>query len=356
MEPQSVKRKDHDEDGSPVSTALILKKQKTGTDGALIAQPPEQSKTLPRTSGLQAPIMLLSGHKAEAFSVKFSPSGRHLASASFDKTILLWNVYGDCENYMMLKGHSNAVLEAHWSYDESNIFSASADKSVAMWDSETGARVKKFVGHTAVVNSCCPTRRGLQFLVSGSDDATVKLWDGRVKRCISTFSSGFPVTAVAFSQDADKVFSAGVDNTIKVWELRKAEVVLALAAHEDTVTGLELSHDGSYLLSNSMDQTVRIWDVKPFAVGNRNIKTFYGVQHNFEKTLLRCAWSPDGSKISAGSADRFVYVWDTESRKILYKLPGHKGSVNEVDFHPKEPIIASASSDKTIFLGEIKAQ
>ena len=37
-----------------------------------------------------------------------------------------------------------------------------------------------------------------------------------------------------------------------------------------------------------------------------------------------------------------------------YKLPGHNGSVNEVSFHPKEPIIASAGSDKKIYLGEIE--
>lgn len=35
---------------------------------------------------------------------------------------------------------------------------------------------------------------------------------------------------------------------------------------------------------------------------------------------------------------RFVYVWDTTSRRILYKLPGHAGSVNEVAFHPEEPV------------------
>ena len=34
----------------------------------------------------------------------------------------------------------------------------------------------------------------------------------------------------------------------------------------------------------------------------------------------------------------FVYVWDTNSRRILYKLPGHDGSVNDVDFHPNELI------------------
>ena len=56
------------------------------------------------------------------------------------------------------------------------------------------------------------------------------------------------------------------------------------------------------------------------------------------QNLLHCAWSPDGEMVSAGSADRFVYIWDTNSRKIMYKLPGHLGSVNDVDFHKVEPI------------------
>jgi len=56
--------------------------------------------------------------------------------------------------------------------------------------------------------------------------------------------------------------------------------------------------------------------------------------------------------IASGSSDRNVYVWGTASGQIMYLLPGHKASVNDVDFHPTEPIIVSASSDKTLFLGE----
>lgn len=48
-----------------------------------------------------------------------------------------------------------------------------------------------------------------------------------------------------------------------------------------------------------------------------------------------------------------VYIWDSPSRRLLYKLPGHGGSVNEVTFHPVSPIVASASSDKQIYLGEL---
>ncbi len=58
-------------------------------------------------------------------------------------------------------------------------------------------------------------------------------------------------------------------------------------------------------------------------------------------------------QVTAGSADRMVYIWNASSRQIEYKLPGHLGSVNDAVFHPKEPIVASASSDKQIYLGEL---
>jgi Prp8 binding protein len=65
-------------------------------------------------------------------------------------------------------------------------------------------------------------------------------------------------------------------------------------------------------------------------------------------------WLLNIFQVSAGSADRFVYIWDTTSRRIQYKLPGHNGSINDVDFHPKEPIIMSGSSDKLVYIGEIE--
>ena len=58
-------------------------------------------------------------------------------------------------------------------------------------------------------------------------------------------------------------------------------------------------------------------------------------------------------QISAGSADKMVNIWDAGTRNLLYKLPGHHGSVNEAAFHPHQPIVASASSDKCIYLGEL---
>lgn len=141
---------------------------------------------------------------------------------------------------------------------------------------------------------------------------------------------------------------------VRVWDLRRDdEPVMTLAGHSDSITGMRVSPDGSHLLTNAMDNTLRVWDMRPYAPANRCSKVFTGHSHNFERNLLRCDWSPDGSKVTAGSADRMVYIWDADSRALLYALPGHAGSVNEVAFHPQEPIVASASSDRNVYLGEL---
>lgn len=57
--------------------------------------------------------------------------------------------------------------------------------------------------------------------------------------------------------------------------------------------------------------------------------------------------------VGVASSDCLVYAYDTATGDIKYRLPGHGGSVNEVAFHPTEPIIGSCSSDMSVYLGEI---
>ncbi|KAK2181580.1 hypothetical protein NP493_392g05000 [Ridgeia piscesae] len=349
MSDMDVKRKAAD-DGALVPV------KKAKTDVALIGLKGRElmETSTARTSSLAAPIMLLTGHDGEIFTVRFSPDGQTLASGGFERLIFLWNTYGECENFAVLKGHTGAIMQVVFSTDGTRLVSASTDKTVAIWDIEVGTRLKKLKGHQTFVNSCDITRRGPQFICSGSDDGTVRLWDTRKKGAAQSFQNTYQVTSVCFSDTGEQIMSGGIDNDVKVWDLRKTDLLYQMQGHTDTVTGIRLSSDGSYLLSNGMDNTVRIWDVRPYAPQERCVKIFHGIQHTFEKNMLRVAWSPDGSKVSAGSGDRHVYVWDTTSRRILYKLPGHAGSVNDIDFHPIEPIVVSVSSDKRIYLGEIE--
>ncbi|KFD57286.1 hypothetical protein M514_01797 [Trichuris suis] len=307
-----------------------------------------------RFSHLSAPIILLQGHMGEVYTAKFSKDGTFLASAGFDQKILLWNVYGECDNFAVLSGHTGAIMELHFSAESDMLVTCSTDKTIRIWDMETGVCLRKFKGHTSFVNSCHLARRGPRLICSGSDDGTIKVWDQRKRDYIHSFDNKYQVTAVTFNDTTEHVIAGGIDNDLKVWDLRKGVVAYGMFGHVDTVTGLCLSPDGSHVLSNSMDCTVRIWDIRPFAPEVRCVRVLQGNQHNFEKNLLRCSWSPDGNKVSAGSSDRYVYVWDVMSQRILYKLPGHFGSVNETDFHPCEPIILSAGSDKKVYMGELE--
>lgn len=336
----------------PTNALVAVKRARpdgTGNSSAIVAAKPG---AVARTSSLKAPIMLLTGHEGEVFSTKFSPDGKAVASASFDRQIYLWSTQGDCNNYASLIGHAGAILDIHWNADGDRLLSASTDKTCAVWDANAGTRIRRLRGHTSFVNSCCPAKDE-PLVVTGSDDGTIKLWDQRRRPYISSLANKYQVTAVCYGATTETVITAGLDNTVKVWDTRKLGVVHEMRGHTDTVTGLRLSPDGNHVLSNGMDNTVRMWDVRPFAK-QRLVKTFMGAQHGFEKNLIKCAWTPDGKHVGCGSADRNVYIWNVASGHIKYKLPGHTGSVNEVDFHPSEPIIVSGSSDRKLYLGELE--
>jgi Prp8 binding protein len=284
-----------------------------------------------------------------------------LQSAPHLSTVL-WDIKGGCQNYNVLSGHKNGVIEVKWASADNRLVSCSADKTVALWDANKGVRIRKYADHSAIVNSCSIARDSPNTFASGSDDCTVIIWDQRDKYQRRTVYHDYQITAVCMSTDGNSVFSGGIDNIIRRWDLRmnseEAVEILNLPGHTDTVTGLSLSADGNYLLSNAMDSTLRRWDVKPFFAGSadpaaRCERIYAGVHHGAEKQLLRCAWSADQERVACGSADRMVHVWDATSGETLYLLPGHKGSVNDVIFHPHSSVIASCGSDKLIYLGEL---
>ncbi|XXQ39508.1 WD domain, G-beta repeat [Plasmodiophora brassicae] len=336
------------DDGGRSSTALS-KRHKPDQQGLQITEPS-------RTSTLPAPNMLLSGHGAAVHVNRFNGDGSVLASGSFDKQIFLWRTVGDndaCDNFLCLSGHQAAVLDLCWSSDSQRIYSVGADKLVVVWDAEVGAHVRKLRAHSSFVNACAASRTQADVFASAGDDRAALLWDLRARGPQARVQSAFPITAVALGKDDRHMFVGGIDPDVRQFDLRTLQQSMVLEGAQDTITGVALSGDGAYLLTNAMDNVVRCFDVRPFCPEARLVKTFLGASHDFEKNLLRCAWSADDAKVAAGSADRFVHVWDVATTRIQYKLPGHKGSVNDVAFHPSQPVIASASSDGTVYLGEL---
>ncbi|KAI0018638.1 WD40 repeat-like protein [Xylariomycetidae sp. FL0641] len=342
----------------PGAGQLVVKRQKPGTSTALSRRDGGSGtlvQSVNRTSNLEAPVMELTGHAGEVFSAKFNPSGSFIASGSMDRSILLWNSSGACDNYGVLNGHRGAVLDLQWSRDSEILYSASADMYLASWDLTSGERIRKYEGHEEIINCLDISKRGEDMLVSGSNDGFIGIWDPRTKHIQAYIETDFPVTAVAMSEAGNEVYSGGIDNDIKVWDLRKRAVVYSMLGHNDTITSLRVSPDSQSLLSYSHDSTAKTWDIRPFAPTDRHIRTFDGAQMGLEQNLVRASWDQTGKKIAVGAGDGTVIIWSSDNGKLLYKLPGHKGAVNCAEFNPgEEPLILSASSDHRLLLGELK--
>lgn len=245
---------------------------------------------------------------------------------------MLWKSQGLCENYGVLTGHKGAVLDLDWSRDSQRIFSASSDMTIANWDLETGLRIRRHEGHEEIINSLKVGKRGQEILFSGSDDGTIGIWDPRQKQAVDYIQTDFPICSIAVSETGSELYSGGIDNDVKVWDLRQQHVLHTMQGHTDTITSLEVSPDSQFLLSYSHDSSVKMWDIRPFSPGDRRLKSFTGAPLGLEKNIIKASWSSKGDRIAAGSGDGTAVIWDVQTTKILYKLPGHRGTVNDVRF------------------------
>jgi len=260
-----------------------------GESDALVAMEMETGASS-SSSGVLQETMLLSGHGGAVYSLAFDPTGARLASASYDRCILLWETEGECRNYNILKGHKNAVVQVKWCSDRSTILSCSADETVITWDANRGEMARKFVSHGGVVNSVDTADGAPELFASGSDDKACLVWDARNNAGpVARFTEDFQVTAVALSTDGGHVYTGGIDGGIRRYDVRKgtAEADLVLPGCSNIITGLALAPDGGRILANCMDAQLRSFDVRPFCAR--------GEDQRLEQTFQVTHFSPGPS-------------------------------------------------------------
>ena len=191
---------------------------------------------------------------------------------------------------------------ARWVVRKNWIVTGSDDLVIRVFNYNTTEKVASWEAHSDYIRAFAvhPTR---PYLLSSSDDMTVRLWDWeRGWKCVTTYEGHqhYVMSVVFNPKDPNTFATASLDRTIKIWSLASPTPNYTLEGHEKGVNGVDYycGADKPYLVSGSDDHSVRIWDY--------------------------------------------------QTKACVRVLEGHSQNISSVAFHPELPLLLSASEDGTL--------
>ena len=182
-------------------------------------------------------------------------------------------------------------------------------------DIKKGKAVRTLKGHRSSSHALSFHPYG-SFMVSGSSDNNVKIWDIRAKSCIITYSGHRDIiNDVQCSPDGQWVASASADRSIKLWDLVAGKLMVDLTGHTGSVQAVHFHPEEFLLVSGSADRTVRCWDLETFST---RIKLTNGANGVRKSLFVR-----GGSEILTGSDnDLKVWKWSARTPRCALKSRG----------------------------------
>ncbi len=235
---------------------------------------------------------------AEVYRTAFSPDGRSILTAGFDRTARVWNATTGEPVSPVLK-HGNSVFDASFSPDGRRVVTAGTDRLVWLWDANTGELTGPPLQHT---------------------DSVLEAW---------------------FAADGRRLLTSE-GRVIRVWDATTGKLAMSPIWVSMVAEHVRFSPDGRFVLTTG--DAARVWDTDRIAPNIRVLAT--------DQAPLHAAFSPDGRRIVTaprwkGKALAQVRVMDVETGKTLVDRIQHRGNVNFACFSPDGRWVLTASSDKT---------
>ncbi|KAG8828722.1 Cytosolic iron-sulfur protein assembly protein [Serendipita sp. 401] len=366
-------------------------------------------------------VATLEGHSDRVWAVAWNPVQRVIASCSADKTVRMWsyNRSGGREDNgedgsskaveflpatEITTGHRKTVRSIAWSPSGKNLATASFDSSVSVWerlegDEEEGESlgewecVSTLEGHDSECKSVAYSNDG-GLIASCSRDKSVWIWEVQPEgdfECLSVLMHHTQdVKCVAWHPREELLASASYDDTIILYVDDPSDdwfPFTTLSGHTSTVWSLAFSPCGSLLVSASDDRSLRIWKREPkmsivgpgqsvrIGAGTSSVtggKWDIGlvIPNAHDRSIYSVSWSKslraskevessgntrDRGWIASTGGDGHIKVWQIEvddeckvSHKLITDLENAHGvaDVNCVAWSTLEPgLLASAGDD-----------
>jgi WD40 repeat protein len=309
--------------------------------------------------------------------------GSQLASASDDQTVKVWDwqylvrglragkspptKWALAQAVLTLRGHTDFVTSVAFGPDGKWLVSGSDDHTVKVWNAvqsreSTLLRLEGFMPRDLALS---PDGRYLACPVCNLDQqgkglSAVTVFDLRDNQPFRTVR-GIPgfANSAALARGG-KVLAVGKDNgTVTVWNLTTGAKEV-LRGHTRPVRRVRFSPDGKWLATagggggftglegKEKPGEILLWDATDW---KKKPKVLRGNTQG----VMGVAFSPDGKWLASGGHDRTIRIWRVATGQLFHVLRGHQGEVAAVDFSPDGEHLASAAWDKTIVIWDMPA-
>jgi WD40 repeat protein len=266
------------------------------------------------------------------------------------------------------------------------IFAGTGSGLLRVWSMDDFEELAQLPRHKDEISSMAISSDGA-WLVSGSLDRTMRVWDVQTFEELGLCEHEGKVNSVAFSPDNSLIASGSDDSIVRIWNALSLEKVTCLAGHEDIVTSIVFFPDGTQIASASWDCTVRMWDARTYeqlpgvrcsgrvyaiaispdstqlALGEYTSGT-EGILHVFDTITLEAqaqvnispgfylpwtiAFAPGGNLVASSTASGAIQVWNTSNLSNIATIRGHHGRVTSIAFSSDGSHIVSGSMDGTV--------
>lgn len=350
-------------------------------------------------------LATLKGHTGTVEAVAVSADGTLIATASFDRTVKLWEAVTGQELRTLAgdQGHKGQVLAVAFSARGDLIATGGADNVAHIWETGAGFPAKQFATVAAVAGPYLGLRSVGEFLPA-KERLARRMTFGATKP-LKNLQHPNLVDCVAFDDTGNLLATGCHDGKLRIWDIAKGTQVKEISAHVQTmpqqvqhpIYAVVWTPNSKQVFTASFDKTVKLWDVAsgnlvrefkaapdPRPISPRKDEPKKEEPKKDEKKaepkkdepkkvepktdagppgppghrdqVFTMALSKDGKFLATGSSDRTVKLWDVATGQVVrdfanpdYKsvLPGepapsHPGWVQGVRFTPDGKYLVSA--------------